>query len=87
MVLKNIEFEPQRASPTNLDLQSNDNKLRDTIIIILGFFILNYIFYLLEWPLHTFLSRHITIGSWWGHTLISDYIIDNKRQFCISCMP
>lgn len=63
MVSKNIKFEQKRTPPTNLDLQSDDVKIRDTVVIILVFFVIYCIFYLLGWPLCSFLSRYIDVRS------------------------
>ena len=69
MVLKNITFGPKRTPITNLDLQSNDDKLRNTLIFILGFLIIFYICFLLEWPFNTFLSRYFPISTRSEYTL------------------
>jgi len=56
--LKNIKFVQTRTPPTGLVLQSNDDKIRDTIKIILVFFMIFGIFYFLGRPLHNFLRRY-----------------------------
>lgn len=43
--------------------QSTNNQMKNTIIIILGFWIIYYLFYLLEEPVWTFLSSYITMRS------------------------
>ena len=83
MVFKNIKFEQKRTPPTNLDLQSNDDKIRDTITIILVFFIIYcIIIYLLKWPLHTFLSGHQVFtyppGSIYAGYIKSEYTIGEQ---------
>ncbi len=43
--------------------QNTNNQMKNTIFILLGFWIIYYIFYLLEEPVWTFLSNYITMQS------------------------
>ena len=63
MVEKNSECKEKETLLSTLDLESNDTKIRDVIIIIVGFGVVYYMCYLLEWPYNTFLSKLITIRS------------------------
>lgn len=59
------------TSPAIQNFQDNDSQLKHTVAIILGFWLIYFLFYLLETPLHTFLKSYL-------YVLKSEYTVDEQ---------